>query len=128
MTQTQLLEIKSRLAAATPGPWTASQGSDEYNDPTEFYYVTSPTDTVFLDGGLCEQADADLIAHAPDDIAALVAEVERLQGQLEQAVAAERAAILAQLDIEEAGGLCFESSARCLLDRLRLAIKKRGEG
>lgn len=50
-----LQPIKSRLAAATPGPWRFTKIRPQPNP------------------------DADLIANAPQDLAALVAEVERLR-------------------------------------------------
>ena len=78
--------IKARLAAATPGPWWSDSG-----DPL------STNMAVAVIGGWQVQAsrpfvgdrvtpakdDADLIAHAPTDLAALVAEVERLREELD---------------------------------------------
>ena len=72
--------IKARLSAATPGPWRRDgnhrakvRGGDGDTltrvVPESSDEPWSPTD----------EANADLIAHAPGDIAALVAEVERLR-------------------------------------------------
>lgn len=73
--------IKARLNAATPGPWKvairqpsyhywSSHGIDAKDDP-----VIEPSDYLSLD-------DAEFIANTPSDIAALIEEVERLQGEL----------------------------------------------
>jgi ElaB/YqjD/DUF883 family membrane-anchored ribosome-binding protein len=79
-------EIKARLAAATPGPWVheITQYMDDYGaaDGPPVARVVVPVDTAY-DGPSClvplaSVANAVLIAHAPADIAALLAEVERL--------------------------------------------------
>ena len=74
--------IKKRLAEASPGPWSwdcdlLRQG--EYGEPV---LGSEPV----YDGGemigsttVVLRTDAALIAHAPTDLAALVAEVERLR-------------------------------------------------
>jgi hypothetical protein len=75
MTDQQIAEIRERLNAATPGPW-----------------------AWFLAGF----PDSQLIAHAPTDIADLLAEVERLRGEV-----AERDRIITQtfpvLDLDDWG-------------------------
>jgi hypothetical protein len=63
--------IKGRLAAATPGPWYVDESLRGVEAQTHGY----PVEIVAWTG----RADAVLIAHAPGDIAALVAEVERLR-------------------------------------------------
>jgi len=65
--------IRARLAAATPGPWTAH--------PDGLVWSDLPGDPV---SGSVEQANAELIAHARQDIPALLAEVERLRAQLDK--------------------------------------------
>lgn len=68
--------IKSRLAAATPGPWdTSDLGPTEINRPGPKHIIRVKEDT-----------DAQFIAHAPTDIAALLAEVESLTHQKETLV------------------------------------------
>lgn len=87
----RLSEIEARLAAATPGPWEA----DTYpvrkrssktgrvlayrpEDGTRGSVSVVPSDGVY---GVMDGPDAELIAHAPADLAALVKfarEVERL--------------------------------------------------
>jgi len=74
-----LAPIEARLKAATPGPW-------------RWVAVSGGWDGVAAEGGpdICRLslnlgANAILIAHAPTDIAALVAEVRRLQAALQTA-------------------------------------------
>lgn len=62
--------MKERVDKATPGPWTNKR----------YRVGTVATDwTVGTCNGL---NDAELIAHAPTDLAALIAEVERLRAQV----------------------------------------------
>lgn len=61
--------IRRRLEAATPGPWGFSGG--EWGD------VGTGTETIAHD--IQNPADGDFIAHAPADIAALLAYTERLE-------------------------------------------------
>lgn len=69
-----LAPIRQRLAAATEGPWNVDANQDSGNA-----LVAAPGMPV-CGTGWGEQAlsDADLIAHAPTDLAALCDEVERL--------------------------------------------------
>ena len=76
MTPVDLDAIEARIAAATPGPWSSASGNT----------ATEPIRLRFNSGGRLEvvyeptwEADAELIAHAPTDLAALVAENERLR-------------------------------------------------
>lgn len=77
-----LQPIKDRLKAATPGPWRASHNSKPLNAAAVAEVNTTfiLPDTPMLSS---PHKDADLIAHAPSDLAALVAEVERLRGAIE---------------------------------------------
>ena len=72
--------IKARLAAATPGPWGQGMAGDkplpEVDYSAAFGFITINERS---DDGAGGVADADFIAHAPTDLADLVAEVERLQ-------------------------------------------------
>jgi hypothetical protein len=68
---TDIEAIKGRLAAATPGPWYVDESLRGVEAQTHGY----PVEIVAWTG----RADAVLIAHAPGDIDALVAEVERLR-------------------------------------------------
>lgn len=77
MTQTQLAEIEARLRAATPGPWTYKPATGTiftqagYQDPV----ATVHHQCITIDGKIVSSADVNgpLIAHAPADIAALIA-------------------------------------------------------
>lgn len=69
----RLEEIQQRLDRATPGPWEA--------DAMEGYIVAPSGDVATVTRW--SDADADLIAHAPEDLAVLVAEVERLRAVAE---------------------------------------------
>lgn len=74
----RLAEIRARLNAATPGPWEWREWScgDEA--------ITGPDNTGFVVNvdEATPHADADLIAHAPADIAWLLDEVERLRSPM----------------------------------------------
>lgn len=79
MTDINLEEIKGRLAAATPGHWMhghchMAHWVDTKPDLTVMEICDVESDNAY--------ADAELIANAPADIAALIAEVERLQAQI----------------------------------------------
>ena len=63
--------IKARLTAAIPGPWYV----DESLRGVEAQAYGYPVEVVAWTG----RAEAVLIAHAPADIGALIAEVERLR-------------------------------------------------
>lgn len=90
-----LTDIRARLTAATSGPWV--RGHDEltvtagtwpiaivgvsHNDITVDY----EDDAVFFDHvSSSADADLDLIAHAPEDIKALLNEVDRLNNTLQE--------------------------------------------
>jgi len=98
---TNLEPIKARLAAATPGPWelcTFKTYPDEYpNDPDakKENWIQISEANFQWSLSWCERrdfkrldapdfSDAQFIAHAPEDVAALVAEVERLRGVVER--------------------------------------------
>ena len=65
----RLQEIRARLDAATPGPWYVRSGWVALNN---LNYDVIPVGH--------NDADADLIAHAPADIAWLLAEIEKRLG------------------------------------------------
>lgn len=70
MTKEELQAIKARLAAAMPGPWTIKRGRYVVSDRLLY-----DVDTSCVYGG----DNLVFIAHAPEDVAALIAEVERLE-------------------------------------------------
>ena len=86
MTSTPPLDrdaIQARLDAATEGPWMTTQDTG-----THVVYVnsTSPKgqtySSVLWNADWATEADAEFIAHAPADVAALLAEVHRLRARL----------------------------------------------
>ena len=85
-----LQAIEARLEAATQGPWsfhilpqpvgiTAATIHSEHGPRETCWTVDLPPEI----GGMGTDKDAEFIAHAPSDLAALLAEVERLRGQIE---------------------------------------------
>ena len=70
----RLAEIRARLDAATPGPWFHYPGEPWVTNATDEPRIIVATVSPRMTGD-----NADLIAHAPADIAWLLAEVERLQ-------------------------------------------------
>lgn len=81
-------EIEARLVAATPGPWEnegAGEVAQHWSRPSPWGPVVSTEvscGSYCLGGsskGVVNDADADLIAHAPTDLAALVAVVRVAQ-------------------------------------------------
>jgi hypothetical protein len=89
MTPDQLSAIRERLDAATPGPWEAGTASC----CPDLGWVEGPK------GAVCPQFtatkvthsldanDAELIAHAPTDLRALLAEVEALRAERDDLLA-----------------------------------------
>lgn len=99
--------IKARLAAATPGPWyfTNDAGPTHVAEVSALYVrpeapLRSP------------MADAALIAHAPADLAALIAEVERLRDERDDW----RGRSQAQWEISEASMLMVHGLAELARD------------
>jgi hypothetical protein len=83
---TRLTNIKSRLAAATEGPWRG-----DCHDGSLKYHLYGADDSVVLtvdhkngDYGFGDEADAVFVIHAPTDIAWLVKRVEHLERVLDQ--------------------------------------------
>lgn len=89
-----LKAIKARLAAATPGPWRSAWDDGDPNADVTIRSLAPGLDECasyvivasWYDGPitLCLEADAAFIAAAPSDVAALVAEVERLRALLSE--------------------------------------------
>ena len=106
---TRLDEIRTRLAAATPGPWKSrTSGDNSWRDAGPAWI-----------GGFhdCAKADATMITNAPEDLAYLLAKVERLQME----VAAERAATVGFLR-----NFVLSEQSRSIMDLAFEAIE-RGE-
>ena len=90
--------IKARISKATPGPWEWSIRPKRHMlvhrfSERGFLTVLETQGDVEADYPCAKDADRDFIQHAPTDLAALVAEVERLRDEL----AAERADAVAYL-------------------------------
>ncbi|MDE2096433.1 MAG: hypothetical protein KGL39_04245 [Patescibacteria group bacterium] len=68
--------IKKRLAEATPGPWELVKAPVPRNYPgdpwIDLYPVERGGGTVYIARFEYAEGDADLIAHAPTDLAALI--------------------------------------------------------
>ena len=108
--------IEARLNAATPGPWVrAARGGEQSHDSIWPADVTALDRIAFIENTDDHPGDADLIAHAPEDLRALIAEVRRLTGELEPVraerarAAAVRARVLAQ-ELHAAGPLPGETA------------------
>ena len=84
MTLTRLKEIKARCEAATEGPWwkrwteNRKQRWIEASDGKRFIVV----ETKFMTP--CAELDLSFIAHARQDLPDCLAEIERLQGVLDE--------------------------------------------
>ena len=90
MSTLDLEPIKERLDEATPGPWdfyvlpqsagiTVATIHSEHGPRETCWTVDLPPEI----GGMGTEKDAEFIANAPEDIAALISEVERLREQVE---------------------------------------------
>lgn len=77
----RITEIRARLDAATPGLW------EDYDPGDGTHRLYAPDDVKLLgplgQGHVLRAGDADLIAHAPEDLAFLLDEVERLRSRIE---------------------------------------------
>jgi len=77
--------IRERAAAATPGPWTADHEWCQINTPDGrrlFEVLLGDNDT--RENAQQAIADAEFVAHANQDVPALLAEVASLTAELEQ--------------------------------------------
>lgn len=83
MTQERLDAIRERVAHATPGPWGPGNRCVFANNPRHPHGVYAVVSDEVVNGAygvaISRTADVDLIAHAPDDLTDLLAEVERLR-------------------------------------------------
>ena len=79
MNPARLAEIRQRLEAATPRPWRLAIACDEHGEDESLAVVRAG----YADIATATNANAAFIANAPDDIADLLAEVERLTGVVE---------------------------------------------
>lgn len=75
-------EIRKRLEKATPGPWSCERDDAEHGD---IYYAIHGSKYEFITNvhEISNKANADFIAHAPTDIAALLSDNATLRSRLE---------------------------------------------
>lgn len=78
--------IKTRLAAATPGPWTPTKQDDIAGGQVYGADGLVVCEMTFARPEDVSDANADFIGNAPADLAALVAEVERLRKEDNESV------------------------------------------
>lgn len=81
--------VRARADAATDGPWFAHDGNLDY-DPRPFWVVSqedAQDDSVAEVHVGCRE-DAEFIAHAREDVPALLAELARVTGERDDALAA----------------------------------------
>lgn len=81
--------IKQREAAATPGPWVLADGSRGFTPGCTIFEGDNSGRVIAYTASMGAslerlQADGAFIAHAREDVPALVAEIERLRTALEQ--------------------------------------------
>ena len=88
-----LQAIEARLEAASPGPWTAQPFEDEGSPIVGSGHEVGLVAYALRAGAVCDkwydkpqcEADSEFIAHAPEDIRALLAEVHAQKQKLEAA-------------------------------------------
>jgi hypothetical protein len=78
LTEEDLVEIRRRLEAATPGPWKAYLEGRDHTSGDSF--IKTPRNDIYLDGG--SLADLDFIAHARQDIPRLLDELQVLKAMI----------------------------------------------
>ena len=78
MTSTDWLDdIEQRATRATAGPWTSFVEGRDHTSGSSF--IRTAGDDIEMSGATID--DQDFIAHAREDIPALIAEVRRLLGE-----------------------------------------------
>jgi hypothetical protein len=90
MTDDEIAAMKAREERATHGPWNvhvATWGIVQHDRPLPIVYGNAHY-------GILADADAEFIAHAREDVPALLAEVEQLRTYIER-LHAHRAAVIA---------------------------------
>jgi hypothetical protein len=82
MEQQRLDAIKARAEAATPGPWIAKTNRHPQCNGEPWGWISGAKENTTWSGRR-GKANAEFIAHARTDIPDLIAEVERLEAELE---------------------------------------------
>lgn len=75
LSEDDIVEIKRRSEHATPGPWKSYVEGREQMSGSSF--IMTGDEDIYLTGATV--ADQDFIAHARQDISALLVEVDRLR-------------------------------------------------
>lgn len=80
MNQEQLNAIKERVAKVTPGPWDIDRNSDDDVFVTDIWFNGADEGHAEIHGNDVASSiyNAEFIAHAREDVPALIAEIERL--------------------------------------------------
>lgn len=77
-------EIRERAEAATEGPW-AADGAEIYRAPNGIIRISQWVgETLDIDDRGRSNRDAEFVAHAREDVPALLAEIDRLRAEIEQ--------------------------------------------
>lgn len=92
--QARIAQIRARLEAATPGPWDERR-QDDYACAAYYSIWGGDAEVIATDWNdeqypPTRQADCDLIANAPADLAYLLSELAAAQARVERAEAALR--------------------------------------
>lgn len=100
-----LAKIEARVARATPGPWKPFHGNRGVVRVSMegSARVTEFIAEIFRGGRKTEEesfANADLIAHAPTDLLALIGALKEARAEIDAAVAAERERAASEADDE----------------------------
>lgn len=84
MTEERLLAIKARAEAATPGPFKVFyRALDFHSGFYESLWAEGQKEVICaVSHGKNDRADAEFLAHAREDVPALLAEVERLRAEV----------------------------------------------
>ena len=72
-----LAAMKARLAKATPGPWISYIEGRDHESGDDF--IMTGGNDIYLHGATHD--DQDFIAHARQDLALLISEIERLRSK-----------------------------------------------
>jgi len=90
MNQEQLNAIKERVEKATPGPWEIDKNSDDSDFITDIWFNQDGDHVEVHDKSILQSVlNALFIAHAREDVPALVAEVDMLRQALEKVMEVE---------------------------------------
>ena len=127
MTSLDLAAIRQRVEKATEGPW--NTGFDyEKNDPIVLApgYIEHTINYTLTEGGLEHgKADAEFIAHAREDIPALLDEIDRLNATIQRV-----REIARQMDeYSHCSGPCMGANCGgCQAGRFSTALRRAFEG